>query len=113
MLKELQTASIVVPSLWFLEVSNGLIMGERSHRLRRTETDEALTLIHRLTLHVDDRSSLSLVSDVLALARQYMLTTYDAAYLELALRLSLPLATLDRRLGTAAKKAGIRLYRAK
>jgi predicted nucleic acid-binding protein len=59
---------------------------------------------------VDDRAGLPLASDVLVLARQHSLTTYDATYLELALRLSAPLATLDRQLKVVAKAAGAALY---
>jgi predicted nucleic acid-binding protein len=59
---------------------------------------------------VDGRSGLPFAADVLALARQHALSAYDAAYLELALRLSLPLATLDRRLQAAATAAGVAIY---
>jgi hypothetical protein len=81
----------------------------RQKRLTQAETAEALRLLGRLPIQVDDRSGLPLASDVVVLARRYTLTAYDAAYLELALRLRLPIATLDRRLQRAAKAAGAAL----
>lgn len=110
LLKELRGVVAAVPGLWLLEVANALVSGERRGRLTQAETSEALRLLSRLPFQVDDRSGLLFTADLLALARQHSLTAYDAAYLELALRLDLPLATLDRRLQAAAKAAGVTLH---
>lgn len=107
----LHTHIAVVPSLWFLEVSNAMLVGERRERLTQAGTAEAMRLLGQLPLRVDERSGFSLMNDVLALARQYSLTTYDAAYLELALRLHMPIATLDSSLRKAAKLAGVEEFK--
>jgi predicted nucleic acid-binding protein len=112
LLESLRGASVAVPSLWLLEVSNALLSGERRGRLTEAEATEALRLLGRLPVDVDQCWGLPFASDVLAIARQYELTAYDAAYLELARRRKLPLATLDGSLRRAAKRAGVTLYAA-
>jgi predicted nucleic acid-binding protein len=109
LLRSLKEGSAVVPSLWFLEVSNAILVGERRGRLSRAMGAQALRLLGRLPIELDDRPGFPLAHDLLALAREHRLSSYDAAYLEVALRLSLPLASLDRHLQAAAKKAGVRL----
>jgi predicted nucleic acid-binding protein len=109
-LSMLAKAKTTVPALWFLELSNALIVGERRKRLSSTETTEVLQLLSKLPIEVDERSGFPFAANVLTLARRHGLSAYDAAYLELAQRLALPIATLDRRLQTAAKAAGINLY---
>lgn len=101
---------VTVPPLWFAEVANALVVGERRGRLTPDETAQALQLLGRLPLRVDDRPGFSLAADLLALSRAHRLSAYDAAYLELALRLSCPLATLDRALQAAAQGAGVALF---
>lgn len=98
-------ARAVVPALWYLEIVNALVMGERRKRLKPSETTIALELLSRLPIDLDDRSGSHNASAILALARKYHLTAYDAAYLELAMRLRLPLATLDEKLQKAGRKA--------
>lgn len=107
LLSMLSEQGAVVPSLWFLEITNALLVGERRKRLTHEEAIEALGLLSKLPLDIDDRSGFSLASDLLMLARKHKLSAYDAAYLELAQRRRLPLATLDRTLARAAKAAGI------
>jgi predicted nucleic acid-binding protein len=106
-LESLAEAVVAVPGLWFLEVANALAVGERRGRLSADETTGALRLLARLPIQIDDRTGFPLAADLLALARSHGLSAYDAAYLELARRLSCPLATLDRRLQAAAVAAGI------
>jgi predicted nucleic acid-binding protein len=108
-LDTLRDKTAIVPALWFLEVSNALLSGERKGRLTHSETAEALQVLCRLPVQVDDRSGMGYAHDIMAVARQHSLTAYDATYLELAIRLSLPLATFDRHLQSAARKAGVRL----
>src|SRR5262245_60183653 len=85
----------VVPALWHLEVANALLMGERRKRSTEADTANWLAFLNSLSITVDDETTARAWSDVLRLARTHNLTTYDAAYLELALRRGLPLATLD------------------
>ena len=96
-----------VPAHWSVEVANGLIMAERRKHASQAEITEALNLISALPVIVDDETALRVGRDTAALARQYGLTVYDAAYLELAMRRGASLATTDRALAQAAKAAGV------
>ena len=96
----------VVPAVWWFEVRNLLLTGERVGRMHPAGTAEFLADLERLSIRIDRAP----VSDaVLALAREHRLTVYDAAYLELALRADVPLATLDQQLATAARAAAVPL----
>lgn len=98
-------AALYVPRHWLFEVLNGLLMSERRGRLSQPETATALAQVQTMTLiTIEENDSLK---NTLALARQYQLTIYDAAYLELAMRLSSPLATADKALIKAAKAVGV------
>jgi predicted nucleic acid-binding protein len=100
----------VVPALWHLEVANALLMGERRKRSTEADTVNWLGFLNSLPITVDDESSARAWSDVLSLARAHKLSAYDAAYLELALRRGLPLATLDDKLKAAAQTVGVAEY---
>lgn len=91
----------VVPSLWWFEVRNGLVIGERRGRLTERHPARFLRDISRLAVRVDRAPDETVV---LTLARRHRLTVYDAAYLELALRESGTLATLDTALSNAAPR---------
>jgi predicted nucleic acid-binding protein len=97
----------VVPALWFLECTNGLAMAERRGRIDGAGIAKAIALLHRLPLAVDDAAPSRALDAVLDLARTHRLTTYDAGYLDLALRRGLPLATADAPLRAAAAAAGV------
>jgi predicted nucleic acid-binding protein len=99
-LERIRTDEARVPSLWWFEVRNTLIVNERRGRLTENDTATFLRGLARLGVTVD-RSPVD--ADVLALARRHRLTVYDAAYLELARRDGVPLATLDRELATATQ----------
>ncbi|MCA7120252.1 MAG: type II toxin-antitoxin system VapC family toxin [Acidibrevibacterium sp.] len=105
-LERMRTDAALVPSLWWFELRNTLIVSERRGRL--TETDTALFLreIARLPITVDRTPG---EAEVLMLARRHRLTVYDASYLALAQREGLPLATLDGALREAARAARISL----
>ena len=105
----LREADAVVPAIWPLEIANALVVAERRHRLKLTETSRFLSLIEGLDIVVDPGTSARAFGETLSLARRHGLSAYDAAYLELALREDLPLATLDRDLGNAARKLGVKL----
>jgi predicted nucleic acid-binding protein len=95
-----------VPALFWFEIRNLLIINER-RRLDPGKVDRLLSDLADLGLAIDTAPS---SEDMLGLARRYGLTVYDAAYLELALRRSATLATLDGKLATAASEAGIALF---
>jgi predicted nucleic acid-binding protein len=97
----------IVPSHWALEVANGLLMAERRRRITRAEAAEAADVLSQLPVDVDNQTGRRAAGETAGLARQYDLTIYDAAYLELALRRGAALATGDAALARAAKKAGV------
>lgn len=105
--KALNQARAVVPGLWPLEVANILALAERRGRSSEAEAGKWLGYLQMLPIHVDDETAARAWSDVLHVARLYRLSAYDAAYLELALRLGAPLASLDERLKATAASAGV------
>ncbi len=106
-LARVEVEGAVVPALWAAEVANMLLVGVRRTRLAAAEAYAALALLGGLPIRVDDQDSLSLLAGVFAAADQAGLTAYDACYLELAVRRSLALATLDSRLRSAAQQRGV------
>lgn len=99
-----------VPAHWILEITNGLRLAMRRQRLKPGEIAAILERLRILPLIVDTETATRGWTDTLALADKYELTTYDAAYLELALRIDAPLATLDHQLARAARSAGVELF---
>ncbi|MGB0068085.1 MAG: type II toxin-antitoxin system VapC family toxin [Isosphaeraceae bacterium] len=99
-----------VPSLWPLEVANALLVGERRRRITSAETARFLAILGAFPITVDDQTVAHAWSDTMHLARAHNLSSYDAAYLELAIRLGLPLAALDGKLKTAAGAMGVPLF---
>jgi predicted nucleic acid-binding protein len=97
----------IVPSLFWFELRNVLVMAERRKRIAASRTTAFLSDLSLLPFRVDD---LPREATVLDLARRRALTVYDATYLELAQRREVPLATLDHALMTAAKKEGVALF---
>jgi predicted nucleic acid-binding protein len=96
----------VAPALWWFEVRNALVQGERRGRFTELWTARFLRDISRLGITIDRAPG---ETGVLTLARRHRLTVYDAAYLELALREGLPMATLDEALAGAARAEGVSL----
>ncbi len=101
----------VVPELWFLEVSNILLVFERRKRIKVAESEQFIKLLSELPINIDQGTANRVFPKIILLARKYQLSTYDATYLELAIREKLPLATLDKDLQRAAKKSGIELFK--
>lgn len=97
-------AQALVPALWTTEMANALRNAERRQRLTRERADRIVADLLALPIIVDP-ADLNGMRRVLTLARQYDLTPYDAAYLELAMRANVPLATRDRALERAAEQA--------
>jgi len=98
-----------VPALWRLEVANILEMGVRRRRNDADFRDATLADLELLPIAVDGETDAQAWRATLQLAIRHQITLYDAAYLELAKRRSLPLATLDRELRAAAKAESIAL----
>ena len=97
----------LVPRHWILEVGNTLLMAERRKRCSEAEATSFLRILGALMIEPDPEPLAHAASAALALARRHGLTLYDAVYLELAMRANRPIATLDKELRIAAKKAGV------
>jgi predicted nucleic acid-binding protein len=105
-LARIQAEDAIVPALWWYELRNVLVLGERQGRLTERATARFLRDISRLAITIDSSPD---EAQVLTLARRHRLTVYDAAYLELAGREALPLATLDEELAAAARAEQVAL----
>lgn len=99
----------LVPAFWFLEVANVLAMAEKRKRSTPADSAEFLALLMLVNIEIDSEATARAFNHVLPLCRKHGLTSYDAAYLELAHRRGLPLATLDRELRVAARSLEIGL----
>ena len=100
----------LVPELWYLEASNVLLSAERNGEITIAQTEAFTSQLENLPITVDSSTWRQSFARTMVLARSYGLSSYDAAYLELAVRESLTLASLDRTLVKAAEKAGIGIY---
>jgi predicted nucleic acid-binding protein len=101
-----------VPALWAFEMSNVLAMAERRGRVQADRAHQLLDGLLALPIIRDDRDPALSAPDLMRLARAHDLTAYDAAYLELAMRLGQILATRDTALQRAATRAGVSLFSA-
>jgi predicted nucleic acid-binding protein len=101
------TTGAVVPALFQIEVANSLLVAVRRKRISVSYITDALDLIGQLPLRVDGEGAEYVWSTTIEIAAAYGLTVYDATYLESAIRLELPLATLDGKLAHAAKIARV------
>lgn len=99
-----------VPIIWSLEVANVLLMAEKNKRLTTIKAIAFIEALNALPIKIDEEGSKKIFGSTSELARETNLTIYDACYLELAMRLSLPLATLDKDLIKAANKMNIPVY---
>ena len=102
----IETEVAFVPAIWWFEIGNVLLVNERRGRLTQNDTAAFLRALSSMSVQIDRRA---VQPNMLALARSHRLTVYDAAYLELAMRAALPLATLDRALADAARAEGVAL----
>jgi predicted nucleic acid-binding protein len=100
----------VVPTIWPLEVANATVVGERRKRLDEARSSRFLSFLNALPIIVDEETSQRAFGDIVHLARAHNLSSYDASYLELAIRRNLPLACLDGKLKTAAAAVGVGLF---
>lgn len=109
-LKSFSTEEALVPNLWHLEASNVLLGAEKCSEINTGEIEGFICQLENLPIQVDPLTAHQSFSRTLALGRAYNLSSYDAAYLELAIREGIPLATLDKDLLKAAKKSGVEIY---
>jgi len=98
-----------VPALWWYEMANALLMAQRRKRLTEAERIRLIELYRKLPVQTDMTLDPDIISRFHTLAIEYNLSAYDTAYLELAQRRGLGLATVDRQLRSAAQKAGVKV----
>ena len=108
-LDRIADAGAVAPALWPLEMLNALAMAERRQRITAQQRHALSGWMHQLPIKLDLETAAQAWTATALLAEQHRLTLYDACYLELALRMELPLATLDQALRVAAPKLGVAL----
>lgn len=99
-----------VPVTWGLEVSNVIARAEAKGLLREAQSEAFLEMLDAIDIEADPATFSRAFSETLQIARRYRLSSYDASYLELAMREGLPLATLDEDLQKAATKAGVNRF---
>ena len=97
----------LVPGLWRLEVGNVLSQAERRRRIDASKVASYVDVLAQLPIATDTETEERALRETLALARREHLTTCDAAYLEIAMRRGVPLATLDKALIRAARRVGV------
>ena len=107
-LAEMEFSRCIVPVTWGLEAANVLARAEAKTQVTAAQSGAFIEMLQSMSIEVDEATFTYSLSDTLQLARKYKLSAYDASYLELALRLRIPLATLDENLQKAAKKAGVK-----
>jgi predicted nucleic acid-binding protein len=105
----LEGKSFLVPALWWYEIANALLMAQRRKRLMEAERMRLIELYRKLPIQTDMTLDPDIIGRFHALAIEYNLSAYDTAYLELAQRKGLGLATVDRQLRSAAQKAGVKI----
>ena len=101
-LERLADEAASVPAIWHLEIANVLALSERRGRITPANSSEFIALLETLVIVIDEETPSRALGQVLDLARAERLTAYDAAYLELAMRLGIPLASKDADLCDAA-----------
>lgn len=97
-----------VPALWWYEIANALLVAQRRKRLTEAERIRLIELYRALPIRTDMMLNSDVMGRFQTLAIEHRLSAYDAAYLELAQRMGLGLATVDRSLRSAAQRAGIK-----
>ena len=101
----------LVPAVWPLEVVDSLVVAVRQKTVSAAQLETFVGDLKDLPVEVDTQGIERVYSSIVRLSQQHQLSSYDAAYLDLALVEGLPLATLDKNLRAAAKRAGVRLFK--
>ena len=109
LLNRLSSETALVPAWWFIEITNVLAMAERKRRITPAQSDAFIADLSKLAIERDDEAPNRAFTHLLALCRTHRLTSYDAIYLDLAIRRNLPLGTLDNDLRRTARKLGVGL----
>ena len=107
----MRQSTAYVPAVWWLEVANGILVAERRGRMTQSESAQFSLILDSFRVYEDPDSEHARFDEVIVVGRRYGLSSYDASYLELAIRRGLPIATLDGRLTEAAAKAEVPVYR--
>lgn len=103
-------STALVPNLWHIEAVSALLGGERREEITKGQVESYLIKLGNLPIFVDPLTVHNAFGRILTLARAFNLSSYDACYLELAIRESLAIATLDKKLQSASIKSGVELY---
>ncbi|MBW1926760.1 MAG: type II toxin-antitoxin system VapC family toxin [Deltaproteobacteria bacterium] len=106
-LDRLEVSTAVVPSNWPLEIGNVLLIAERKKRLSQADSIRFIALLSELPIMIEQEPPERMLKEILALAREHQLSSYNASYLDLAMRKGLPIATLDNGLIAAAKRSRV------
>jgi len=109
-LKSLANSDALVPNLWHLEAVSVLVGAEKRCEVSLGEIERFISQLENLPIHIDPSTAHHAFNRTLTLARAYNISSYDASYLELAIREGLPVASLDKKLIKAAKKADVEIY---
>ncbi len=109
LLERMDGEAALVPAWWFLEITNVLVLAEKKGRIKSEKVAEFVAMIECFDLEIDEEAQARAFRHLLPLCRTHQLTSYDAIYLDLAVRRKLPLASLDEPLRKAAKKLGVKL----
>lgn len=110
-LESLEFTEAIAPSIWPLETGNVLVVAERRKRLKKSESIRFLALLDNLPITVMQESPDRMTREILALARERQISTYDASYLDLAMRKGLQIATQDSGLKKAAIACAIPIFK--
>ena len=106
-LGSLEVFKAIVPSIWPLEVGNVLLVAERRKRLSEADSARFIALLTELPITIEQESPERMMREILALAREHQISSYDASYLDLAMRKGVPIATLDDGLIKAAERSQV------
>jgi predicted nucleic acid-binding protein len=106
-LNAMASSTVLVPGIWALKVANVLARSEAKALASEARSEAFVGMLRRMDIAADRETNSRALSDTLHVARHDQLSSYDAAYLELALRTALPIATLDEELLRAAERAGV------
>ncbi len=109
-LESLEFVQGLAPAVWPLEVANVLLVAERKKRIDRSSVVRFLALLQGLPLRVEQEPPSRVLTEIFALARDQGLSSYDASYLDLAMRFGIPIATVDESLIKAAKNCAVPLF---
>ncbi len=101
--------SAKVPALWLYEISNAFSVAQKRGRLQSWDASRHLQNLLRLSIEFDELPQSNTLMNIIMISSQFNMSTYDAAYLELAIRQQTPLATNDKRLKEAASKSKVKL----